>query len=36
MLANINRPAALELLALGQDLFRGEPEFEAVRRSIGG
>ena len=36
MLAHIDRPAALELLALGQDLFRGEPEFEAVRRSIGG
>jgi len=36
LLANINRSAALEWLALGQDLFRGEPEFEAVRRSIGG
>ena len=29
LLANINRSAALEWLALGQDLFRGEPEFEA-------
>ena len=36
LLANVNRSAALEWLALGQDLFRGEPEFEAVRRSIGG
>lgn len=36
LLAPVNRPAALEWLALGQDLFRGEAEFEAVRRSIGG
>ena len=36
LLANTNRSAALEWLALGQELFRGEPEFEAVRRSIGG
>lgn len=36
LLASVDRPAALEWLALGQDLFRGEAEFEAVRRSIGG
>tara|TARA_B000000532_G_C18799669_1_gene376426 strand:- start:138 stop:974 length:837 start_codon:yes stop_codon:yes gene_type:complete len=36
ILANVNRPAALEWLELGSELFRGEPEFEAVRRSIGG
>ena len=36
LLASVNRAAALEWLALGQDLFRGEPEFEAVSRRIGG
>ena len=36
ILASVNRAAALEWLAIGQDLFRGDPEFEAVRRSIGG
>jgi len=36
LLKSINRPAALEWLALGKDLFRGDAEFEAVKRSIGG
>lgn len=36
LLSSVNRAAALEWLALGQDMFRGDPEFEAVRRSIGG
>ncbi len=35
-LADFNRPAALEWLEFGSELFRGEREFEAVRRSIGG
>jgi len=36
LLADTNRPAALEWLALGKDLFQGDAEFEAVKRSIGG
>ena len=36
MLSTIDRAAALEWLALGDDLFSGDREFEAVKRSIGG
>jgi tetratricopeptide (TPR) repeat protein len=36
LLSTIDRAAALEWLALGDDLFSGDREFEAVKRSIGG
>lgn len=36
LLSTIDRSAALEWLSLGEDLFRGDREFEAVKRSIGG
>ena len=36
LLSKTDIPAALEWLALGDDLFRGDREFEAVKRSIGG
>ncbi|HIB78596.1 MAG TPA: hypothetical protein EYN28_07380 [Flavobacteriales bacterium] len=36
LLSTSDRAAALEWLALGDDLFSGDREFEAVKRSIGG
>jgi len=36
ILASVDRAAALEWLSMGMEMFRGDPEFEAVRRSIGG
>ena len=36
LLSKTDRAAALEWLALGDDLFSGDREFEAVKRSIGG
>lgn len=36
ILSLTDRAAALEWLALGDDLFSGDREFEAVKRSIGG
>ena len=36
ILASVDRAAALEWLSMGMEMFRGDPELEAVRRSIGG
>tara|TARA_B110000459_G_C16608395_1_gene494813 strand:+ start:70 stop:882 length:813 start_codon:yes stop_codon:yes gene_type:complete len=36
LLSTIDRAAALDWLAMGEELFRGDKEFEAVKRSIGG